>query len=230
MNNIIEVKDLCKKFYQDEKEIEVLKKVSLAVPQGSIQAIVGPSGAGKSTLLHIMGVLDRPTSGEVIFEGANIFERSDDSIASWRNGKIGFIFQMHYLLPEFSAAENVLLPFMMNSSYGKRGSKKNGMEKALSILDEVGLSDRVSHRPGELSGGEQQRVAIARALINEPALVLADEPTGNLDGKTGGLVMDLMLDLVRKKGKTFVIATHNDFLAKAADSVVRMEDGRIIGN
>jgi len=230
MNNIIEVKDLCKKFYQDEKEIEVLKKVSLAVPQGGIQAIVGPSGAGKSTLLHIMGVLDRPTSGEVIFEGANIFERSDDSIASWRNGKIGFIFQMHYLLPEFSAAENVLLPFMMNSSYGKRGSKKNGMEKALSILDEVGLSDRVSHRPGELSGGEQQRVAIARALINEPALVLADEPTGNLDGKTGGLVMDLMLDLVRKKGKTFVIATHNDFLAKAADSVVRMEDGRIIGN
>jgi len=230
MNNIIEVKDLCKKFYQDEKEIEVLKKVSLAVPQGSIQAIVGPSGAGKSTLLHIMGVLDRPTSGEVIFEGANIFERSDDSIASWRNGKIGFIFQMHYLLPEFSAAENVLLPFMMNSSYGKRGSKKKGMEKALSILDEVGLSDRVSHRPGELSGGEQQRVAIARALINEPALVLADEPTGNLDGKTGGLVMDLMLDLVRKKGKTFVIATHNDFLAKAADSVVRMEDGRIIGN
>jgi len=185
-------------------------------------AIVGASGVGKTTLLHILGTLDRPTSGAVRFDGNDVFAMDDQALAEFRNRKIGFVFQFHHLLPEFTALENVMLPALI-----RRQSQAEARAAAEAVLKEVGLEHRLAHRIGELSGGEQQRVAVARALVLHPDLVLADEPTGNLDTHTGGEVFTLLRDLNRAKGITFVIVTHNEALSRQADRIIRMVDGQI---
>jgi lipoprotein-releasing system ATP-binding protein len=202
--------------------LHVLRGIDLNVKKGEVFVIVGASGAGKSTLLHILGALDRPTMGEVYIDGVNIFQMSDEELARFRNKDIGFIFQFHHLLPEFTALENVALPAMIG---GKDFNDVRG--RAYKLLSEVGLADRVDHKPGELSGGEQQRVAVARALINSPKLILADEPSGNLDSVNAGALHDLIWELSRKYSQTFIIATHNEQLAKRADRMARIADGKI---
>ncbi len=182
--------------------------------------MVGASGAGKSTLLHILGALDRPTSGEVLLEGSAISKLSDRGLAELRSRRVGFVFQFHHLLPEFSALENVMLPRMVI------GESKSGAERAArAVLEEVGLGERLHHRPAELSGGEQQRVAVARALANEPAVVLADEPSGNLDRENARRLQDLLWSLRDARGRTFVIATHDASIARRADRVLELADG-----
>lgn len=203
-------------------KLVVLRGVSLTVNRGETVAIVGASGAGKSTLLHILGALDRPTSGSVEIEGKDIFLASDEELARFRNEHIGFIFQFHHLLPEFTALENVAMPALIA---GKRFPEAR--ERALQLLTDIGLADRVDQRPTELSGGEQQRVAVARALMNEPRIVLADEPSGNLDSENAENLHRLIRDLSRRKGHTFVVVTHNESLAKQADRVLRIADGII---
>lgn len=185
-------------------------------------AVVGASGAGKSTFLHVIGGLERPTTGTVLFGGTDIYAQSQDRIARFRNERVGFVFQFHHLLPEFTALENVMMPVLI-----RREPKALAAEAATKLLSEVGLGSRIHHRPGELSGGEQQRVAVARALVLNPAVVLADEPTGNLDTHTGESVHDLLKSLNREKGTTFVIVTHNDNLALRADRIFRMADGAL---
>jgi lipoprotein-releasing system ATP-binding protein len=190
------------------------------VEKGEIVAIVGASGAGKSTLLHILGALDRPTSGEVVLDGDAISRLSDRDLAERRGRRVGFVFQFHHLLPEFSALENVMLPKMVT------GTPKREAERAAgAVLEEVGLGDRLHHRPGELSGGEQQRVAVARALANEPAVVLADEPSGNLDRENGRKLQDLLWSLREARRQTFVVATHDASIAARADRVFELADG-----
>jgi lipoprotein-releasing system ATP-binding protein len=201
----------------------VLKDINLTIAQGEILAIVGASGAGKSTLLHILGTLDRPTSGTVLFEGQDLFQLSDQKQAEFRNRRIGFVFQFHHLLPEFTALENVCLP-----AHIQNRSAQDAQAEATSLLRDVGLEHRMNHKPGELSGGEQQRVAVARALIQQPNLVLADEPTGNLDTHTGDALFTLMRTLNRSRGITFVIVTHNEKLSAQADRIIHMEDGQIV--
>lgn len=204
------------------RQVDVLKGVDLIVQRGEMLAIVGPSGVGKSTLLHLLGALDRPTKGSVEFDGIPIFEYSDRQLAIFRNREIGFVFQFHYLLDEFSALENVLMPALISGErFGK--IRKRGMQ----ILESVGLADRWSHRPGELSGGEQQRVAVARALMNEPKVILADEPSGNLDTKSAAELHQLLWSLTREEGRTIIVVTHNLQLAQLADRIIRLEDGRI---
>jgi lipoprotein-releasing system ATP-binding protein len=195
--------------------------------------IVGASGVGKSTLLHILGALDKPTSGKVLYNGEDIFSLNENSLALFRNKTIGFVFQFHHLLPEFTAFENVMMPGLINKGargQGVRGSSyQEIMEKAEKLLNEMGLSERKGHRPGELSGGEQQRVAVARALILEPKAVLADEPTGNLDTQTGEELFNLLVNLNKEKGITFVIVTHNESLSGRCHRVIRMVDGKVDG-
>ncbi len=186
-------------------------------------AIVGASGVGKSTFLHILGALDRPTSGKILYGNSDIFSFDANQIARFRNEHVGFVFQFHHLLPEFSALENVLMPALI-----RRMERDEALEKATAILSDVGLSGRIHHRPGELSGGEQQRVAVARALMLGPDVVLADEPTGNLDSHTGEAVHDLLLSINKRKNITFIIVTHNDKLAVRADRVLRMTEGKLI--
>ncbi|HIB55225.1 MAG TPA: ABC transporter ATP-binding protein [Nitrospirales bacterium] len=193
----------------------------MEITRGEVLAIVGASGVGKSTLLHILGALDRPTSGTVEFNGEYIFNQSDNQLAHFRNKNIGFVFQFHHLLPEFTAVENVRLPGLIMGD-----STEAATSRAIEALKDFGLGHRLSHRPGELSGGEQQRVAIARAVLNNPALVLADEPTGNLDTQTGQDVFQLLRALNQNKGTTFVLVTHNEALAARANRVLRMVDGR----
>ncbi len=183
---------------------------------------MGPSGVGKSTLLHILGALDRPTSGKLLYEGSDVFELNNDALAGFRSREIGFIFQFHHLLPEFNAVENTIMPALISGI-----SYKEAIGKAEHILDDVGLSGRLLHKPGELSGGEQQRVAVARALMLDPKVVLADEPTGNLDTRTGDELFDLLSEL-NKKGITFIIVTHNESLSSQCRRIIRMKDGRII--
>ena len=201
--------------------LEVLKGIDLNVREGEILAVVGASGAGKSTLLHILGALDRPTAGEVRFEGKNIFAMNEKELARFRNQNIGFVFQFHHLLPEFTALENVAMPSMIE---GKK--LEITQEKARVLLKEVGLGDRLDHKPSELSGGEQQRVAVARALMNQPKVILADEPTGNLDTANGQMLHDLLWNLSKSRRQTLVIVTHNTLLASRADRVIRIVDGR----
>jgi lipoprotein-releasing system ATP-binding protein len=203
--------------------LEVLKGVDIEVRNGEMVVIVGPSGSGKSTLLHLLGGLDRPTNGRVIVEGIDLFSFSDEQLASYRNRRLGFIFQFHHLLPEFSALENVAMPAMI---MGK--TLRECRKKAAELLTEVGLEDRLDHKPAELSGGEQQRVAVARALMNDPELVLADEPSGNLDIENGLRLHKLLVHISRKRGVAFVIATHNLDLAKRADRVLRLVEGRLV--
>lgn len=220
---MIEAVNLTKSFHMAGLELTVLKSINLTIAQGEILAIVGASGAGKSTLLHILGTLDRPTSGTVLFEGQDLFQLSDQKQAEFRNRRIGFVFQFHHLLPEFTALENVCLP-----AYIQNRSAQDAQAEATSLLKDVGLEHRMNHKPGELSGGEQQRVAVARALIQQPNLVLADEPTGNLDTHTGDALFTLMRTLNRSRGITFVIVTHNEKLSAQADRIIHMEDGQII--
>ena len=202
--------------------LAVLRGVSLAVRAGEIIAIVGASGAGKSTLLHIVGTLDRPTSGTVKFGGVDVFSLSDDELARFRNNEIGFVFQFHHLLPEFSAVENVAMPALI------QGHQFHAVRsRALDLLREVGLEERAEQRPPKLSGGEQQRVAVARALMNSPKVVLADEPSGNLDSTNADLLHSLIWDLSRRRGQTFIVVTHNESLARKADRVARIADGVI---
>jgi len=219
---LIQVLDLHKSFKMEGMELTVLKNINATIARGEMLAIVGASGAGKSTLLHILGTLDRPTSGTVLFDGQDVFRLSDQKQAEFRNRRIGFVFQFHHLLPEFTALENVCMP-----GYIQSRPATEVRAEAAALLKDVGLDHRVKHKPGELSGGEQQRVAVARALIQRPDLVLADEPTGNLDTHTGDALFNLMRTLNRSRGITFIIVTHNEKLSAQADRIIHMEDGQI---
>ena len=213
------------KEYQTGEKIvlQVLKGADVEIKEGEIVVIVGPSGSGKSTLLHILGGLDRPTKGSVFFDHKEIFELSEEKLAEFRNKRLGFIFQFHHLLPEFDALENVCMPALIG---GK--AKKTVFPKAERILMEVGLSERLHHKPNQMSGGEQQRVAVARALMNDPQIVLADEPSGNLDEENGLILHKLLVSLSEKRALTFVIATHNPDLAKRAHRVLRLAEGKLL--
>ncbi|MFO7180031.1 MAG: ABC transporter ATP-binding protein [Pseudomonadota bacterium] len=216
------VEDLKKSFQHEGRTLEVLKGIDLNIYPSQILAIVGPSGAGKSTLLHCIGTLDLPTSGRIRLAGEELTTMSSARLAAVRNRTIGFVFQFHHLLPEFTALENVMLPGLI------QGRPRREMERrAMALLDEVGLSHRTTHRPGELSGGEQQRVAIARALALDPKLLLADEPTGNLDTATSDAIHDLFFQINREHGTTIVVVTHNATFAERMPRVVRMRDGRV---
>lgn len=204
------------------QKLHVLKGIDLDIRKGEIISIVGPSGVGKSTLLHILGALDRPTEGSVYFDSRDIFNLSDIQLAKFRNQHIGFVFQFHHLLPEFTALENVAMP-----GFVARAKPSQILQRAKYLLCEVGMEDRFYHKPAELSGGEQQRVAFARALINDPLLVLADEPSGNLDRANSLALHELMWRMVKEKGKSFVVVTHNLELAYQADRVIELFDGRI---
>ena len=202
--------------------LEVLKGISLEIDQAEVIAIVGPSGAGKSTLLHILGLLDRPTGGELFFEGEDVFTLKDETLAQLRNRMIGFIFQFHHLLPEFTALENVMMPALIA---GK--SMHAVKDRARQLLKDVSVEQRAEHKPNELSGGEQQRVAVARALMNEPKLILADEPSGNLDSENAYALHRMIFDLRKKYHQTFVIVTHNKELADMADREIMVVDGLV---
>jgi lipoprotein-releasing system ATP-binding protein len=219
---ILEAIDIEKNFQSGPILLKVLKGISLKVLQGEILVIMGPSGVGKSTLLHILGTLDTPSSGKIIIHSQEISLLKEAEIASFRNKNIGFVFQFHYLLPEFTALENILIPNMI----GNRNWKQK-IDYAKNILNEVGLSGRLTHRPNQLSGGEQQRVAMARALINQPKIVFADEPTGNLDSQSSYSLFELILDLNAKYKQAFVIVTHNEMFANNANRVIHLTDGQI---
>jgi lipoprotein-releasing system ATP-binding protein len=219
---MIRVENLNKTFLKDGLKIEVLKGLNLQIATGESLAVVGVSGSGKSTLIHILGTLDHPTSGAVLFDGIDVFTWSEQRLSAFRNQKIGFVFQFHNLLPEFSALENTMMPALI-----RRIPKAEARQKAEAILNEVGLGDRITHKPGELSGGEQQRVAIARALILEPEILLADEPTGNLDTETGKKIEEILITLNRTKGITLVVVTHNESLACRMSQQIGLRDGRI---
>ena len=221
-SNIIELKQIYKSYNTGPQKVEVLKGIDLTIAGGEVALIVGPSGVGKSTLLHVLGALDIPDSGEVIVDGKSLNALSEDALARFRNQSIGFVFQFHHLLPEFTALENVLLPSMMHQPYSKEKE-----EYARFLLNEVGLSQRLEHKPNELSGGEQQRVAVARALINKPRVLLADEPTGNLDSANSRLLFDLLLELNQKFNQTLVVVTHAEEMAHRAQRTIQMQDGRI---
>ncbi len=216
------VADEIERHYQSGPEVvRVLRGASVVIGAGEVVTLVGASGVGKSTLLHVLGALDRPSGGHVSWEGADLFERGEAGLAQYRRHQVGFIFQFYNLLGELSALENAMLPAML-----ARRPNAEARELAAAALAEVGLSDRLRHRPGELSGGEQQRVAIARAIINEPRLILADEPTGNLDPKTSAVIYDLFLQLQAERGIAFLVATHNPDLARRADRGYRLIEGR----
>ncbi|MBI5235895.1 MAG: ABC transporter ATP-binding protein [Deltaproteobacteria bacterium] len=217
---MITIKGLYKSYGGVAKKVEVLRGIDLVIKKGETVAILGASGAGKSTLLNIMGTLDRPSSGEVSYGDETVFNRDDARLAAFRNKNIGFVFQFHHLLPEFTAVENVMLPGLIGGL-----TKEAAWTRASALLDEVGLATRGNHKPGELSGGEQQRTALVRALMQQPEVLLADEPTGNLDTKTGDEVFDLLMALNRDKGTTLVIVTHNERLASRLQRNFRMADG-----
>jgi len=222
---VIVVQDLTKTFLVGERQsrkLFVLRGINLAVHRGEILGIVGASGAGKSTLLHIMGTLDRPTSGKVLYGDVDVFAMTDDHVAQFRNQQIGFVFQFHHLLPEFTALENVAMPALIT---GK--SLIEVRESAMGLLEQVGLSDKAESKPTQLSGGEQQRVAVARALMNSPRIVLADEPSGNLDTESAHQLHELIWKLSREGDQTFALVTHNEALARSADRIVRIQDGVI---
>ncbi len=225
---LVQVREMYKSFQHGSRKLEVLRGVNLTLRVGEMVTIIGASGAGKSTLLHSLGTLDLPTSGELLFyprdggSPTDITRLSPPDLADFRNRTIGFVFQFHHLLPEFSALENVMMPALI-----ARTPTREARENAAAMLDAVGMSHRLSHRPGELSGGEQQRVAIARALAQQPQLLLADEPTGNLDTKTSDEVHDLLFRLNEEHNLTMLIVTHNMELAQKMPRIVRMADGRI---
>ncbi len=220
---LVSVQNVSKAFEHEGRSLEVLRGIDLDIQSGEMVTIVGPSGAGKSTLLHLVGTLDLPSSGHIFYGGQDVTRLGSSDLAEFRNRSIGFVFQFHHLLPEFTALENVLMPGLIQ---GRRRLE----DRARQLLDEVGLSPRLTHRPGELSGGEQQRVALARALLMEPKLVLADEPTGNLDSQTSESVQSLFFDLNRRHGTTFLIVTHSRDFAAMMPRQVSMKDGRIVAD
>jgi lipoprotein-releasing system ATP-binding protein len=224
MNNLILKAENIQKSFQTTKKVSlnVLKGISLEIQKEKITIIVGSSGAGKSTLLHLLGGLDRPDSGEVIYDDKNIFNYSDDKLANFRNKNVGFVFQFHHLLPEFNALENVMIPQLIE---GK--SLQTAKVRSEELLKTVGLTERLDHKPAELSGGEQQRVAVARALANNPKIIFADEPTGNLDSVNSEEIHKLILNLKLNLGVTFVIVTHNQNLVNLADQIYEIKDGKI---
>jgi lipoprotein-releasing system ATP-binding protein len=221
LKELIQVQQLFKSYGNGAKRVEVLKGVDLIFSQGEKAAIVGASGVGKTTLLHVLGTLDRPTAGKVLYEGKDIFHLNEKDLALFRNREIGFVFQFHHLLPEFNALENTMMPCLIQGL-----SKKEAASRAEAILTLVGLKERLSHKPGELSGGEQQRVAVARALVLEPKVLLADEPTGNLDTKTGDSVFDLLQELNQIKRVTLIVVTHNLKLAEKMTHQIQLVDGK----
>jgi lipoprotein-releasing system ATP-binding protein len=219
---MIKISKLNKTFIKDGNRIEVLKDLDLEVRKGDSLAVVGVSGAGKSTLIHILGTLDRPTSGEVTIAGNRVFEWDSTKLAAFRNRMIGFVFQFHHLLPEFSSLENAMMPGLIAGL-----TRRQARERAEKVLHEVGLDARMTHKPGELSGGEQQRVAVARALVMEPEIILADEPTGNLDTETGKKIEDVLISLHRDRGITLIVVTHNQWLAQRMSRSIGLQDGKI---
>ena len=224
MSDILVATGLCKTYTQGPREVEVLRGIDLQVHRGEVLVIVGASGAGKSTLLHLLGGLDAPTAGGVMLDGASLFAMSSAERARLRNERIGFVFQSYNLLPELDALENVCLPALLSAT---RGSECG--DRGIELLKAVGLGERLEHRPAELSGGEQQRVAIARALMNRPSLLLADEPTGNLDSKTSEAILDLLWDMRAESGTTMVMVTHDEHIAKRGERLLEIADGKIVG-
>jgi putative ABC transport system ATP-binding protein len=219
--NVIEVKDLEKTYHVGDIEVNALRGVNFSIEKGQFSAIMGPSGSGKSTLMHIIGCLDSPTKGKYHLNGENVAHLSDDQLAGIRNKEIGFVFQKFHLLPRNTALDNVMLPLR----YAKI-DKRQRTDQAIKVLSQVGLEDRMHHKPSELSGGQQQRVAIARALVNSPAILFADEPTGNLDSKTGKEVMTLLHEL-NNKGQTIVLITHEKEIAEQTERTIFIRDGKI---
>jgi len=224
LKELIQVQKLFKSYGNGTKRVEVLKGVDLTFSQSEKAAIVGASGVGKTTLLHVLGTLDRPTSGKILYEEKDIYTLNAKNLALFRNREIGFVFQFHHLLPEFNALENTMMPCLIQGI-----PKEESVSRAEAILTLVGLKERLSHKPGELSGGEQQRVAVARALVLEPKVLLADEPTGNLDTKTGESVFDLLQELNQIKGVTLIVVTHNLRLAEKLSRQIQLIDGRALG-
>jgi len=216
---MIEIKGITRSF----GELQVLKGIDLSINKGEVVSIVGPSGAGKTTLLQIMGTLDKADSGSVILNGTDVSLLTEKELSAFRNQQIGFVFQFHQLLPEFTALENVMMPALIGGT-----SFADAKEKAWKILELLGLSERANHKPAELSGGEKQRVAVARALVNNPAVILADEPSGSLDSRNKGELHQLFFELRQKLGHTFVIVTHDEGLAKLTDRTIHLVDGRVI--
>lgn len=222
--DILEAKNLIKTYQTAKKtKLEVLRSINLKIEENKISVIIGASGAGKSTLLHLLAGLDRPDSGEVFYNDQNIFKLSDEKLAKFRNKNIGLVFQFHHLLPEFTAVENIAIPQMIHGISLEKASKK-----AKELIASVGLSERENHKPAELSGGEQQRVAVARALANDPQIIFADEPTGNLDSANSEIIHQIIVELRDKFNKTLVIVTHNNNLVNLADKVFEMKDGKIV--
>jgi len=219
---MIILNNLSKTFLKDGNKIEVLRGIDLEIKKGDSLAILGVSGAGKSTLIHILGTLDHPTSGNISINGINIFDWDENKMARFRNSNIGFVFQFNNLLPPFDALENTMMPALISGM-----PKKLAAQKAYSLLEEMGLEKRIRHKPGELSGGEQQRVAIARALVMEPEILLADEPTGNLDTETGKKIEDILVNLNATKKITLVIVTHNKLLSERMSGKIGLRDGKI---
>jgi lipoprotein-releasing system ATP-binding protein len=222
MGGMITLANLCKTFIKDGNKIEVLRNLNLDIQKGDSLAVVGVSGAGKSTLIHILGTLDHPTSGTLSIAGNNVFEWNEKKLAAFRNRTIGFVFQFNNLLPEFSALENTMMPALIAGL-----PKKEAFRKAEELLADVGLAHRLRHKPGELSGGEQQRVAIARALVMDPEILLADEPTGNLDTETGKKIEDILVNLNTGKNITLIVVTHNKLLADRMSGRIGLRDGEI---
>jgi len=219
---LVQVRGLKKHFRSGSDTLEVLKGIDFDIKTGEMMAICGASGVGKSTFLHILGTLEHPSEGKVYFEGVDVFAQDDDKLSNFRNRCVGFVFQFHHLLPEFSALDNVIMPLLISGE-----SRRKCLDRGEKLLTDVGLGERTTHKPGELSGGEQQRVAIARALCMNPKIVFADEPTGNLDTATSETVHQLLRDLNREKNVTFVLVTHNEHLAKKGDRIITMVDGKI---
>ena len=220
---LVEVRELHKVFLHGGRELPVLRGINIDLGVAEMLSVVGMSGAGKSTMLHILGALDRPSRGQIIFDGTDLVRMGASQLAAFRNRSIGFVFQFHHLLPEFTALENVMMPCLI-----QRLSRRKAVDQAAELLEKVGLGSRIAHRPGELSGGEQQRVALARALVMKPALLLADEPTGNLDSQTSASIHDLFFELNESLGTTMLIVTHNPALAQRMPRRLRMVDGQLV--